>query len=140
MNINIYDKTITILNRLKAVDSSTKKIDVYYKTVLENCGWYEQAISDVDGIKVSMSTTFKIFIPFTGKFLPYNEWKKGNTDSFFTVSQGDTIILGEVEEDITPQTITKIKQNYEPNVCEVRHCRVCDKRNGIEIQLYVEGI
>lgn len=138
----MYDKTITVLNKLKASDSSTKQ-DIYYKTVLHNCGWYERSIQNVQGTQVSIGSVIKVFIPFDERFLPYEEWKKSSNQlGHYTMSQGDTIILGEVEEEVTPSTITKIKKLYEPNVCEVRHKQVNEAVNGIDlnVQIYVEGV
>ena len=138
--MNLHDKTITVLNKLKSSASTTKQ-DIWYKTVITNCGWYVTSISDMNGSNVVMSQTIKVMIPFSSKFLPYNEWKNaGMQIDHYTISRDDYIILGTVEEDITSSNILQVVQKYAPDVCTVKSFRNLDKRVGNTIQLYVEGV
>lgn len=132
--------SITLLNRLKRKDSITNT-DVWYKTVIQNCTYKKDRITGVDGKVVSMGQQFTILIPFTGKYVPYNEWKKlEDKTGFFTLSNQDVIILEEVEEDVTDKTITQVKQDHEPNTCEVRSIEQVIKRNGVNFEFRVGGV
>ena len=132
---------ITILNKLKHQDSSTG-LDVWYKTIMKNIKYTNTKVTSVVGTDVSMGQQFIILIPFTGKYLPYSEWKNSNhKDKTFTVSQGDYIFLGsELEEEITPNNILKTKTKYEPNVCEVRSIEEVPQKYGVQIQLRISGV
>lgn len=134
----MYNKTVTVLNKLKATDAFIKQ-DIWYKTILKNCGWYIKSVTAVSGNTTSIGNVIKIYIPFNDNFLTYKEWKN-KPDEKFTISENDVIIFGEVIEDVTPQTLTNIKKSYEPNVCEVRHIEVLEKRAGNGIMLYIEGV
>lgn len=132
--------SITLLNRLKRKDSITNT-DVWYKTVIQNCIYKKDRITGVDGKVVSMGQQFTILIPFTGKYVTYNEWKKlEDKTGFFTLSNQDVIILENVEEDVTDKNITQVKQNHEPNTCEVRSIEQVIKRNGVNFEFRVGGV
>lgn len=132
--------SITLLNRLKRKDSITNT-DVWYKTVIKNCTYKKDRITGVDGKVVSMGQQFTILIPFTGKYIPYNEWKKlEDKTGFFTLSNQDVIILEDVEEDVTDKNITQVKQDHEPNTCEVRSIEQVIMRNGVNFEFRVGGV
>lgn len=132
--------SITLLNRLKRKDSITNT-DVWYKTVINNCIYKKDRITGVDGKVVSMGQQFTILIPFTGKYVTYNEWKKlEDKTGFFTLSNQDVIILENVEEDVTDKNITQVKQDHEPNTCEVRSIEQVIKRNGVNFEFRVGGV
>ena len=132
--------SITLLNRLKRKDSITNT-DVWYKTVINNCIYKKDRISGVDGKVVSMGQQFTILIPFTGKYVTYNEWKKlEDKTGFFTISNQDVIILENVEEDVTDKNITQVKQDHEPNTCEVRSIEQVIRRNGVNFEFRIGGV
>lgn len=132
--------SITLLNRLKRKDSITNT-DVWYKTVIQNCTYKKDRITGVDGKVVSMGQQFTILIPFTEKYITYNEWKKlEDKTGFFTLSNQDVIILEDVEEDVTDKNITQVKQDHEPNTCEVRSIEQVIKRNGVNFEFRVGGV
>lgn len=132
--------SITLLNRLKRKDSITNT-DVWYKTVIQNCIYKKDRITGVDGKVVSMGQQFTILIPFTGKYVTYNEWKKlEDKTGFFTLSNQDVIILEDVVEDVTDKNITQVKQDHEPNTCEVRSIEQVIKRNGVNFEFRVGGV
>lgn len=132
--------SITLLNRLKRKDSITNT-DVWYKTVIQNCIYKKDRITGVDGKVVSMGQQFTILIPFTGKYVTYNEWKKlEDKTGFFTISNQDVIILEDVEEDVTDKNITQVKQDHEPNTCEVRSIEQVIRRNGVNFEFRVGGV
>ena len=132
--------SITLLNRLKRKDSITNT-DVWYKTVINNCIYKKDRISGVDGKVVSMGQQFTILIPFTGKYVTYNEWKKlEDKTGFFTISNQDVIILEDVAEDVTDKNITQVKQDHEPNTCEVRSIEQVIRRNGVNFEFRIGGV
>lgn len=120
----IYRDTITVLNKLDARDATLKQ-DAWYKTVLQDCMWTELVTRSVgaDGT-VNIGSSFRIQIPEKNNYLPYKQWiTPANRDSYFTVSLGDYVILGEVSEEITPETLREIVKKYEPQACQVKSFR-----------------
>lgn len=132
--------TITLLNKLKRKDSTTN-IDVWYKTVIKDCIYKKDKISTVNGNIVSMGQQFTILIPFTGKYLPYRDWKQlEDKTGYYTLSEQDIIILDIVTEDITAQNITQIKNDYEPNTCEIRSIEQVEQKLSVNFEFRVGGV
>lgn len=132
--------TITLLNKLKRKDSTTN-IDVWYKTVIKDCVYKKDKISTVNGNIVSMGQQFTILIPFTGKYLPYRDWKQlEDKTGYYTLSEQDVIILDIVTEDITAQNITQIKNDYEPNTCEIRSIEQVEQKLSVNFEFRVGGV
>ena len=137
-----HDKTITVLNRLRSVDSATHK-DIWYKTVINQCGWYNEALAQMSkqDTNVVIGGTIKVLIPFNTGYKRYKEWKQsGGQINSFTMSNDDYIILGEVQEEITPDNVIKVVQSYSPYVCNVKFFRELDKRMDNTIELFVRGV
>lgn len=132
---------ITIANKLNRKDSLTG-LDVWYKTKISNCAYDIKTIHNVNGNVVSIGQNFIILVPFTGRFLPYNEWKSSNyLDTAYTVSPGDYVFLNvDIEENITPENIKILKSEYEPNVCEVKSVKVVENKNGTMYEIRIEGV
>ena len=132
--------TITLLNKLKRKDSTTN-IDVWYKTVIKDCIYKKDKISTVNGNIVSMGQQFTILIPFTSKYLPYRDWKQlEDKTGYYTLSEQDVIILDIVTEDITAQNITQIKNDYEPNTCEIRSIEQVEQKLSVNFEFRVGGV
>lgn len=132
--------TITLLNKLKRKDS-TANIDVWYKTVIKDCTYKKDKISTVNGNVVSMGQQFTILIPFTGKYLSYKDWKQlEDKTGYYTLSEQDVIILDIVTEDITAQNITQIKNDYEPNTCEIRSIEQVEQKLSVNFEFRVSGV
>lgn len=135
-----HDKTITVLNRLRSADSITHR-DIWYKTVITECGWYNEALAKIRDTDVVMGETIKVLIPFNKGYKRYSEWKQsGGQINSFTISPDDYIILGEVSEEVTSDTVIKIVQSYAPFVCTVKVFRELDKRMDNTIELFVRGV
>ena len=132
--------TITLLNKLKRKDSSTN-LDVWFKTIIRNCQFKKTTISNISGTTVSMGQQFTVLIPFTGVYVPYKDWKSLEDKSgVYTLSNQDVIILGEVTEEVTTQNITQIKNDYEPNTCEIRSIEQVDKKLSTLYEFRVGGV
>lgn len=137
--MEFYDKTITIVNKLKKVDSMSAT-DIFIKSVVTNCAYKKVASQSVSGNVVNFGESITVLIPFGKGYLPYSEWKK-DTSKGFTMSQGDCIFLDlSVSEIITPNNITSIKALYEPNVCDVRIIHVANDNGLAKVQLKIEGV
>lgn len=132
--------TITLLNKLKRKDSITN-LDIWYKTFIQDCVYKKDKISNVTGSVVSMGQEFTILIPFTGKYISYNEWKKlEDKTGVYTLSPQDIIIFGEITEEVTDKNIVQIKNNYEPNTCEIRSIEQVEKKLTVNFEFRVSGV
>lgn len=132
--------TITLLNRLKRKDSVTNT-DVWYKSAIENCVYKKDRISNISGTVVSMGQQFTILIPFTDKYVPYKKWKSlEDKTGYYTLSNQDVIILDIVEENVTAQNIIQVKNDYEPNTCEIRSIEQVDKKLSVQFEFRVGGV
>lgn len=132
--------TVTLLNKLKRKDSTTN-VDIWYKTILTDCVYKKTSIASVTGKTVGMGQQFTILIPFTGKYLPYKDWKNlVDKTRFYTLSPSDVIILGTVEEDVTDKNIITIKNDYEPNSCEIMSIEQVDQKLSVQFEFRVGGV
>lgn len=137
---NIYNQTITILNKLKRPDSLTGK-DVWYKTVIHDAVWYTDSARSAGNHDVYIGSYITILIPFHKEYLDYLEWRKpGNQDNFFTFSNGDYVIKGIMEEEVNADNIVKTLEKYGENVCFVRHHKEVYERFGARVQLKIQGV
>lgn len=127
---------ITLLNKLKRQDSQTG-LEVWYKTFLD-VDYYSERVQNVTEKDVSMNETFTVLIPFSDKYHYYHLWKSMNKDNIYTLSQGDYIVFGEVEEEITPNNIQSIVNQYRH--CEVRSIEEREKILDANYQFKVGGV
>lgn len=133
-----FDYPITIINKLKSVNSTTK-LDSYYKTVIQNCVFTTEIVRNVQGTQASVGNVYISRIPKDERYKPYAEWIK--TLDGFTISTDDYIIKGEIEEDlITPNNIIQIVNKYRPNAFQIRVFK--DNTGTIELAEHykVEGV
>ena len=130
---------VTILNKLPRKDSLTG-LDIWYKTVLHNIQYKTHKVTNINGTTVSLGQTFTILLPFNDLYLDYEVWKDA-PDTGYTISPGDYIFLNtELTETITPSNIQSIKNQYEPNVCEVRTILQVPKKTPVRYQFSIEGV
>ena len=95
----------------------------------------------MNGTTVAMGTQFTILIPFTGRYLPYREWKKLNDKTgYYTLSTKDVIVLGDVEEDVNPSNIIAIKNDYSPDACDIQSIEQVEQRFSTNYEFRVGGI
>lgn len=147
----IYNDTITVLNKLDARDGA-QKVDTYRKTVLHHCMWSTKATRTVgtDGT-VRVGTTQVVQIPENANYKPYRAWVEWlkpqlvtdeetedpeeptddvTNDEYFTIRTGDYIVKGEVIEEVTASTIKKVIPLYEPDAFQVQLFRDATKGAG----------
>lgn len=130
---------ITILNRLNRKDSASG-LDEWRKTVLHNIEYKVKCVTNANGTTVNISQSFTILIPFDDMYAPYSEWVSNPSDGY-TLSQNDIIIIGhEVDDDITPENVVKIKSQYAPNVCNVRSILEVSDKNNARYRFRIEGV
>lgn len=114
----MFDKTVTVYNKLSGKDSATRK-DVWYRRVLNDCSFTSETVRNVSGTTVSVGNAFVCRIPENPDYLPYNEWRE-NPDGHFTLNVGDYVFFGEIDEFITPETLQTIYQRYKDRAFQVR--------------------
>lgn len=134
-----FDYTITILNKAKATDTATG-LDVWRKTVLNNCAWSANAVRNIQGSTVSVGNAFVVRVPKSPDYHPYSEWIT-NIYKGFTFSTGDYIIKGEIEEqDITPNNVLNIVSKHRPEAFEIRYFK--DNTGTVELaeHYHIEGV
>lgn len=132
--------TITLLNKLKRKDSTTG-LDVWFKTIIKDCVYKKDKISNVSNTVISMGEEYTILIPFTGGYMPYKEWKNlADKTGYYTLSNQDVIILDEVTEEVTANNITEIKNAYEPNTCEIRSIEQVEQKLSVRYEFLVGGV
>lgn len=130
------DKTITILNRVKAIDSPSK-VDTWYKTVVKDCMWTSRTNRTLNGKDVIISQSLVCRIPSHAQYKDYKQWVK-DPNKFFTLVAGDYAILGEVTEEITPQNILTIVNKYKPDAFQINSIRI--NAVGILDHYKIEGV
>lgn len=126
----IYDKTVTVINKLDAKDGGLRQ-DTYFKHTFDHCMWslVTSRNIDMDGT-VTIATSHRVQIPENEDYRPYPEWIRGDHESTFTVRAGDYVVLGEVTEEVTAENIKKIMQKYEPEAFQVQTFRNATKGEG----------
>jgi hypothetical protein len=136
----MYNKTITICNKLKKADTQNNSTDLWIKTVIRNAEFKRVSQSNINGTAVSMGEAIVVLIPFGNGYLPYNEWKKDVTKGY-TITQGDVVFLGmELDEIPTSANITALKLQYKPNVCEARVINVAENVGLTRVEVKIEGV
>lgn len=136
----IYNETLTILNKLKACDTMSKQ-DLWFKHVIQDGAWYVTNETSMSGTTVNISSKITILIPNNSMYRDYNVWKQGSNQlANFTMSTGDYIVRGLVDEEITSQNITKILNMYGNDVCSVKSVRELPNRGIANVMLKVEGV
>ena len=128
-----WDKTVTIYN--KVVDPTTQRI-TWYKNTAENCFWkYVNNSYTIRGSMITLDTKDVICrIPKTDKFVDKKTWQELTDEErkdYFTLANGDIIILGEVEDVIDEYTAGQRSTDLITKYKEYDAC--------IEIDTYVDN-
>lgn len=128
-----WDKTVTIYN--KVVDPTTQRI-TWYKNTAENCFWkYVNNSYTIRGSMITLDTKDVICrIPKTDKFVDKKTWQELSDEerkNYFTLANGDIIILGEVGDVIDEYTAGQRSTDLVTKYKEYDAC--------IEIDTYVDN-
>lgn len=132
-----WDKTITIYN--KFVDPTNQRV-TWYRTVVENCFWKQ--VNDLYNMgRYGMSTVgiqlevkeIVCRIPQDDRYVNKKTWKElEDRANYFTLGNGDIIILGEVDDVIDDYTAgqraTDVLAKYK------------EEDAGLEIYTYVDNV
>lgn len=136
--VGVYDKTITIVNKLKKADIVNGTTDAWYKKVLTECEHKRVPIRNVSGATVSIGQSVLVLIPFGKGYLPYNQWKTDVTKGY-TVSVGDIVFLDmSLSEVPTSANITSLKNQYNGVECKV--VQVVDSNGIATVEVKIEGV
>src|SRR5574344_2137618 len=134
----MYDKTVTIVNKLKKADSGIgATTDTFKKTVIHTAEIHKKVVRTVSGVTVSLGESEIVLIPFGSGYLPYATWKT-DTSKGFTMETGDVIFYHELTEVPTSANFATLKATYKN--CDVRTVEIA-KNNGLaRVQVKVEGL
>lgn len=136
--VGLYDKTITICNKLKKADTPGATTDAWHKSVLTGCEHKRVPVRNVSGSTVSIGQSVLVLIPFGKGFLPYSEWKTDPAKGY-TVSAGDVVFLDlELEESPTSANIGSLKNQYGGIDCKV--VNVVDFNGIATVEVKIEGV
>lgn len=119
MNQN-YIHTLTLYSRIRAAETKDRK-ERWVRTVLHNCFWKSQIKTVYGDVKASAQNVYVVRIPVDSRYLPYAEFAQ-NPVGMFSISQGDLVILGECNEEITGEsgyTAAQILNRHKPNAFQV---------------------
>ena len=134
----LYDKTITIVNKLKKADSGVgSTTDTWKKTVINTAEFHKKVVRDVNGSTVSIGESEVVLIPFRKGYLPYETWK-ADTSKGFTMEPGDVIFYHSLTETPTSANLTGLKQTYKN--CDVKTVEVAKDNGMTKVQVKVEGV
>lgn len=124
-----WDKTITVYNRY--VDPTTQRVS-WYRTVVENCFWkYVNNVYYAGNMKFETKQTV-CRIPKDDRYVSKREWKEmTNRTDYFTLGNGDIIILGEVDDTVDEYTSGKRSNDLIKKYKEFDEC--------IEVETYVDN-
>ena len=138
--------TITIINKLKKADNGTST-DIWHKSVLNDCVIDKRSHSQQAGTTLNIGQSISLIIPEYGNkaYKAYREWRYLAKDLYYTASENDIIVIGEIAEDVTSANVTAMLKDYESY-----HIRlVDDRRNAIGLKgklskyashIYIEGV
>ena len=135
---DLYNGQVTIVNKLKKVDSGVgATTDTYKKTVINTAEFRKKTVRNVSGSTVYLEEVETVLIPFKSGYLPYREWKT-DTSKGFTMEPGDVIFYGTIAETPTSANISTLKQTYKN--CDVRTVEVAKSNGFARVQVKVEGV
>ena len=134
-----WDKTITIYN--KVIDPTTQRVS-WYKNTVENCFWkcvnntYVIGRGGISSAGITLETKDVICrIPQDDRFVTKSEWrelKDAERKDYFTLANGDIVVLGEVTDEIDEYTAGKRSTDL---VAKYKEDDAC-----IEIDTYVDNV
>ena len=116
-----WNQTVTIYNRYE--DPVTREI-MWHRTVVHNCFWrYTQAKFIVDGTVVNSNVTI-CRIPKQENYLERYLWEQLGDEklSHFTLTIGDMIIKGEVNDEIDEYTSGKRSNDFLTKYKQLQGC------------------
>lgn len=117
-----FRHTVTVLNKRDGLDSPDH-LDTWKKTVLKQCAWKQtetqsQSWRVSDDTEISEGAEYIVRVPPSTEYRPYSVWKEDMEG--FTFSPGDCIINGEVNEEVTAETVQSVVSQHRPDAFEVR--------------------
>ena len=120
-----WNVTVTLYNKY---ESSSGEI-TWYRTVLEGCFWkYETDYTRVDNA-TQMTKVLLCRVRKSDSFLENFEWRElDSKGDYFTFSEGDILIRGEVEDIVDEYTAgsrsSDLLKKYKDRCAEITECRI----------------
>lgn len=139
-----WNTTITLYNKY---EDPTSRIRTWYKTVIHNCFWKYTGNKIVVGETLLETNTTLCRIPAHPDYLEQYKWAEEEDKSVkFTLSPGDIIVKGEVEEIIDEYTAGYRSSDILAKYKKLQGCMVVDQcavntglGRGME-HYYVRGV
>lgn len=104
MNPVWWDKTLTIYNKYT---NPLTQVITWHRTVINDCFWKNTSDKVLVGTVTLETNNIIARIPKQNNFKPRFEWEKIPNDKmsdYFTLSSGDIIVLGDIEDEIDEYT------------------------------------
>lgn len=120
MKIPTFNKTITLINRY--VENKQEK---YRKTIIKNCFYSVKNARNTIKTDINNNNAYIVRMLWDNEYLPFNEWK--NNLQGFTISLGDFIFLGELQEEVENSNIIHLVNANKPNVFKITFFKVNDE-------------
>ena len=108
MNPN-YVHTITLYHKIPVAENEDKK-EHWVKSVFHNCFWKSVVNTGFNGTQASVQNTYVVRIP------------KESCSELLSALQGDVVVLGDCQEEITgtsEQTAVQVLNRNKPNAFKV---------------------
>lgn len=99
-----WDKTLTVYNKYT---NPLTQVITWYRTVITNCFWKNTSDKVLVGTVTLETNNIIARLPIQNNFKPRFEWEKIPNDKmsdYFTLSSGDIIVLGEIDDEIDEYT------------------------------------
>jgi len=120
-----WNATITVYNKYE--DPTSRQI-TWYRTVLHNCFWKYAGNKLVVGETTIETNTTMCRIPVHTAFLEKYKWEKETSKSrHFTLSTGDIIIFGEVDDDVNEYTSGQRSSDLLAKYKKLQGCMVIER-------------
>lgn len=107
-----WDKTLTVYNKYT---NPLTQVITWYRTVITNCFWKNTSDKVLVGTVTLETNNIIARLPIQNNFKPRFEWEKIPNDKmsdYFTLSSGDIIVLGEIDDEIDEYTQGKRLNNF----------------------------
>lgn len=139
-----WNTTITVYNKY---ENPSSRIITWYKTVIHNCFWKYTGNKIVVGETALETNTTMCRIPVNTAFLEKYAWDEADDKSeHFTLSLGDIIIKGEVDEIVDEYTAGHRSSDLLAKYKRLQGCMVIEQSamntglgRGME-HYYVRGV
>ena len=136
-----WNTTVTLYNKYE----DSKGEVTWYRTVLEGCFW--KYITDYNRVDNATNMTKMLLcrVRKSEMFLEDYEWQESdNKSEYFTFNEGDILVRGEIEDEISEYTngqrSSDFLRKYKSRCVEIKHYRNNTGGGRVSEHYRVEGI